>query len=65
MHHGKLEKYMSKHIIEVIQDPDDPEGLVIPFTDEILAEVGWKSGDVLIWKDNGDQSVTLTKKDGD
>jgi len=56
---------MSKHMIEVIQDPNDPEGLVIPFTDEILAEVGWKSGDVLIWKDNGDQSFTLTKKDGD
>ncbi len=43
------------------QDPETGD-LVLPFTDEILAELGWKEGDVLDWVDNQDGSWSLVKK---
>jgi bifunctional DNA-binding transcriptional regulator/antitoxin component of YhaV-PrlF toxin-antitoxin module len=47
--------------LTVEQDPETGE-LVLPFTDEILAELGWKEGDVLEWIDNKDGSWSLEKK---
>lgn len=42
---------MSKiYTCDVIQDPDDANELAIQFTDELLADTGWKVGDVLTWK---------------
>jgi len=43
---------------------EDPESgdLVLPFTEEILKELGWKEGDVLEWVDNKDGSWSLVKK---
>ena len=43
---------------------EDPEtgDLVLPFTPEILDELGWKEGDVLEWVDNKDGSWSLVKK---
>lgn len=43
---------------------EDPEtgDLILPFSDEILAEVGWKEGDVIEWIDNKDGSWTMRKK---
>jgi hypothetical protein len=43
------------------QDPDSGD-LVLPFTDEILNEVGWKEGDVIEWIDNKDGSWSLVKQ---
>lgn len=43
----------------VEQDGDD---LVVPLPDDLMAELNWKIGDVLIWKVNDDGTVTLTKK---
>lgn len=37
--------------------------LFIEFTDEEMAEVGWKPGDTIQWKDNGDGSWTMSKKE--
>lgn len=37
--------------------------LVLPFTPDMLAQVGWDFGDIIQWKDNNDGSWTLTKKD--
>lgn len=54
---------MSKHIITV--EEDEHGNMVLPFTDQILNEVGWKEGDTLNWKDNGDGSFTLSKKEVD
>ena len=47
--------------LTIEQDPDTGD-LVLPFTDEILAELGWKKGDVLDWVDNQDGSWSLVKK---
>jgi hypothetical protein len=44
------------------QDPETGE-LVLPFSEDMLACVGWKEGDVLKWKDNKNGSWSLTKKD--
>jgi hypothetical protein len=48
-------------ILTLEQDPETGD-LVLPFTDEILAELGWKEGDVLDWVDNKDGSWSLVKK---
>ena len=47
--------------ITLAEDPETGE-LILPFTDEILAELGWKEGDVLDWVDNKDGSWSLVKK---
>ena len=43
---------------------EDPEtgDLILPFTNEILEELGWREGDVLEWEDNKDGSWSLVKK---
>ncbi len=53
---------MNKRYVISVEE-DDHGNLVLPFTDEILKEVGWKINDKLNWKDNGDGSFTLTKKE--
>ena len=42
---------MSKWTIVVQEDSETGE-LMLPFSDEMLSEVGWKEGDVLEWIDN-------------
>jgi hypothetical protein len=43
------------------EDPETKE-LILPFTDEILEAVGWKEGDVIVWKKKDDKSWSLRKK---
>ena len=45
------------------EDPDDPESLLLTFPPDLLESAGWKAGDTLDWKDNGDGSWSLTKKE--
>ena len=47
--------------LTIEQDPDTGD-LVLPFTDDILEELGWKEGDVLDWVDNKDGSWSLVKQ---
>lgn len=44
---------------------EDPEtgDLILPFTNEMLADVGWQEGDVLEWIDNKDGSWSLVKQE--
>jgi hypothetical protein len=35
--------------------------LLITFPEDLIEKVGWKEGDTLNWKDNGDGSFTLKK----
>jgi hypothetical protein len=51
-----------KYLLTVEEDPETGE-LILPFTPEMLAQVGWKEGDTLSWDDNGDGSFMLSKKD--
>jgi antitoxin component of MazEF toxin-antitoxin module len=45
----------------VQQDGND---IILPLPDELLAELKWKEGDVLVWEVSENGSVTLTKKIG-
>jgi hypothetical protein len=47
--------------ITLEEDPKTKE-LILPFTEEILNTIGWKEGDVIVWKNNNNGSWTLTKK---
>jgi hypothetical protein len=47
--------------ITLEEDPETKE-LILPFTEEILNTVGWKTGDTIVWKNNNNGSWTLTKK---
>jgi hypothetical protein len=50
------------HTITLEEDPETGD-LILPFTDEILQEAGWKEGDTIEWIDNKDGSWSLVKKD--
>jgi hypothetical protein len=54
---------MSRYVITVEEDPETGD-LMLPFSDEMLAEVGWKTGDVINWEMHDDGSWTMRKKDG-
>jgi len=51
-----------KHTVKLEEDPVTGD-LIMPLSDDMLAELGWKEGDTLDWKDNNDGSFTLTKKE--
>lgn len=50
--------------VKVEEDPETGD-LVLPFSPDMLAQVGWDFGDIIQWKDNNNGSWTLTKKDTD
>lgn len=51
---------MKKWTAYVEQDGED---LVLPLPDEILDELGWKTGDTLVWDVNEETgAITLSKK---
>ena len=48
----------------IIQLETDENGdLILPLSDELCAEAGWKIGDTIEWIDNGDGSWTMRKKE--
>ena len=49
----------------LIEDPDDPDNLVLDLGVELCERMGWKPGDTLDWHNNEDGTWTLTKKTPD
>jgi hypothetical protein len=45
------------------EDPDHPGELIMPFPPELLAQVGWDYGDVLVWEESDHGSFILSKKE--
>jgi len=46
----------------IVELQEDSNGeLVLPFSEDILDEMGWKEGDTLRWIDNGDGTFSITK----
>lgn len=56
-----IEEKMS-WILEVQEDPETGDA-ILQFPPDLLEAAGWKEGDTLEWKDNGDGSWSLIKKD--
>jgi bifunctional DNA-binding transcriptional regulator/antitoxin component of YhaV-PrlF toxin-antitoxin module len=52
---------MNKWTIIVEEDKETGE-LLLPFSDELLEQVGWKIGDTIEWIDNKDGTWTMRKK---
>jgi hypothetical protein len=48
--------------IEVQEDPETGDA-ILEFPPDLLANLHWQEGDMLEWKDNGDGSWSLIKKD--
>lgn len=53
---------MITHTVIVQRDPETNE-LIIPFSPDMLAQVGWDFGDTIVWADNQNGTWTLTKKE--
>ncbi len=49
------------YIVTIEKDPETGD-LILPLPDELLKEAGWKTGDTLDWKDNGDGTFSMTKQ---
>jgi hypothetical protein len=57
----KVIPLLKTHTITLEEDPETGD-LVLPFTDEILQEAGWKEGDTIEWIDNNNGSWSLVKQ---
>ena len=47
--------------VKVIEDPEDPEQLLLDLGTELCEQLGWQPGDQIEWTDNQDGSWTLHK----
>ena len=57
----KIIPILKTHTITLDEDPETGD-LILPFTDEILQEAGWKEGDTIEWIDNKNGSWSLVKQ---
>ena len=48
-------------IRRLIEDPEDPEQLILDLGQELCDQMGWAEGDTLIWTDLKDGSWQLKK----
>jgi bifunctional DNA-binding transcriptional regulator/antitoxin component of YhaV-PrlF toxin-antitoxin module len=48
--------------VDLQEDPITSD-IILEFPAEVLEQAGWREGDSLIWKDNGDGSFMLTKQE--
>lgn len=46
---------------QVSLEEDSNGDLVLPFDEDMLAELGWDVGDTLKWADNGDGTFSISK----
>ena len=53
---------MSKTWTVTLEEDAETGDVILPFTNEMLQEVGWQEGDVLEWIDNKNGSWSLVKK---
>lgn len=53
----------NKWTIDLVEADDGSGDLVMPLPQDLLDSAGWQEGDVLEWKDLGDGTWSLTKKD--
>ena len=58
----RKKKMPTSWTIKVEEDPVTGD-LVLPFTPDMLAQVGWDFGDTIVWEDNKNGSWSLTKKE--
>lgn len=47
---------------QILEDPEDPESLILQFPDDMLDQLAWQPGDTLVWDLQDDGSIILRKK---
>ena len=55
---------MTTKTVQVIEDPNNPEELLLDLGTELCEELGWKVGDTVQWIDNKDGTWQLSKMTG-
>ena len=55
---------MTTKIVQVIEDPDNPEELLLDLGTELCEELGWKAGDTVQWIDKKDGTWHIKKLTG-
>jgi hypothetical protein len=53
---------MTTHTRIVMENPDNPEELILDLGEEICGPLGWVEGDTIVWTDMGNGSWQLTKQ---
>ena len=48
-------------IARVVQDPDDPDQLLLDLGPELCEQLGWQVGDTLIWHEQENGTWQLTR----
>jgi hypothetical protein len=48
-------------VVKLVKDANGD--LILPLDDEIFADLGWEVGDTVVWKDLGDGSWSISKKE--
>jgi hypothetical protein len=49
-------------IRKIIQDPENPDELLLDLGEDLCAQFGWAEGDQIEWTDLGDGAWQLQKK---
>ncbi len=55
---------MTTKIVQVIEDPNNPEELLLDLGTELCEELGWKVGDTVQWIDNKHGTWQISKMTG-
>jgi len=55
---------MTGNTVKIIYDEETDE-YILPLGNDVCDAVGWQVGDTIHWRDNGDGTYTLTKKEPD
>jgi hypothetical protein len=50
-----------KQTVNVVEDPEDPTQLMLDLGSELCSDLGWQTGDTILWTDNLDGTWTLQK----
>jgi hypothetical protein len=53
---------MTTHTRIVMENPDNPDELILDLGEEICGPLGWVEGDTIVWTDMGNGSWQLSKK---
>ena len=53
---------MTTLIRTVMENPDNPDELILDLGEEICGPLGWVEGDTIVWTDMGNGSWQLTKQ---
>lgn len=52
---------MTTYTANVIEDPDNPDELLLDLGLDLCEKMGWAPGDTITWTDNKDGTWTMTK----